>query len=212
MKSREQKPEEKNSFVYKLLNFPILYLTVQLLLYKRGSKYKIFNEYFNLKKNDSVLEIGCGPGINRKYLDSENYSGVDINCSHINKALKKYPNENFVCKNVLDFNEDGFAESKNILICHLLHHLNDENCKTLIKTIHKNINNDQNVFLIDIIFTDNQNLIAKMLGKLDKGNYVRHIKKYLELFDDNLFDKDVKYEDKLMRLPSNFAITKLSKK
>ena len=48
--------------------------------------------------------------------------------------------------------------------------------------------------------------------KLDKGNYVRHIKKYLELFDDNLFDKDVKYEDKLMRLPSNFAITKLSKK
>lgn len=212
MKDIKKKPEEKNYFIYKLLNFPIMYLAVQLLLYKKGSRYKIFNEHFNLKKNDSILEIGCGPGINRKYLDSDSYIGVDINCSHINNALKKYPNENFVCKNVLDFDENGFAESKNILICHLLHHLNDENCKSLIRTIHKNINKDQNIFLIDIIFTDNQNPIAKMLGKLDKGNYVRHIDQYVELFDENLFHKEVKNESKLLRFPSNFAITKLSKK
>ena len=51
-----------------------------------------------------------------------------------------------------------------------------------------------------------------MLGKLDKGNYVRHIDQYVELFDENLFHKEVKNESKLLRFPSNFAITKLSKK
>ena len=51
MKDTKKKPEEKNYFIYKLLNFPIMYLTVQLLLYKKGSRYKIFNEHFNLKKN-----------------------------------------------------------------------------------------------------------------------------------------------------------------
>ena len=60
MKNIKKKPEEKNYLIYKLLNFPIMYLTVQLLLYKKGSRYKIFNENFNLKKNDLKLEIGCG--------------------------------------------------------------------------------------------------------------------------------------------------------
>ncbi len=207
-----QKPEEKNSFLYKLLNFPFFYLLVQFLLYKKNSKSKIFEEYFGLGVNDSVLEIGCGPGINRKLLSTEQYIGIDINCNHIKKASKKYPNENFLCTDAVSFTEDIYKESKNILICHLLHHLNDENCKKLIKNIYKNIDKQQSVFLIDIIFKENQHPIAKLLGKLDKGNYVRTDVDYLNLFDDNLFSKEVKYENKLLRIPSNFVITKLVKK
>ena len=208
----KQKQEEKNSFLYKLLNFPFFYLLVQFLLYKKNSKSKIFKEYFGLNKNDSVLEIGCGPGINRKLLPSEKYIGIDINCSHINKALKKYPDENFLCTDAVDFRQESYKESDNILICHLLHHLNDENCKKLIDSIYQNIDKSQKVFLIDIVFKKNQNPIAKLLGKLDKGNYVRNDIDYLKLFDDSVFNKDIIHEDKLLRIPSNFVITKLTKK
>ena len=39
-----------------------------------------------------------------------------------------------------------------------------------------------------------------MLGKLDKS-YVRHFDQYVELFDENLFHKEVKNESKLLDSP-----------
>ena len=47
---------------------------------------------------------------------------------------------------------------------------------------------NQSVYLIDIVFKDKQNFIAKLLAKMDKGNYVRKDFDYLNLFDENLFN------------------------
>ena len=89
-----------------------------------------------------------------------------------------------------------------------MHHLNDENCKSLIRTIHKNINKDQNIFLIDIIFTDNQNLLQNVGNLIGKLRW--HFDQYVELFDENLFHKEVKNESKLLRFPKfcNYKVIK----
>ena len=103
-------------------------------------------------------------------------------------------------------------EIDSILICHLLHHLNDTNCKILLENIYDNMMENQSVYLIDIVFKDKQNFIAKLLAKMDKGNYVRKDSDYLNLFDENLFNVKIIYENKLLRLPSDFIITTLTKK
>jgi len=206
-----EKPEEKNFFLYRLLNFPFFYSLVQTVLYKKNSKNKIFSEYFGINSDDKVLEIGCGPGINRKLINTDRYIGIDINFNHINKAKKKYPGEKFLCIDAVNFNENINMEIDSILICHLLHHLNDANCKVLLQNIYNNMKENQSVYLIDIVFKDNQNFIAKLLAKMDKGNYVRKDSDYLNLFDKNLFNVKIIYENKLLRLPSDFIITTLTK-
>ena len=56
----------------------------------------------------------------------------------------------------------------------------------MLENIYDNMMENQSVYLIDIVFKDKQNFIAKLLAKMDKGNYVRKDSDYLNLFDENL--------------------------
>lgn len=205
------KSEEKNNFVYRFLNLPFFYLIIQNIMYKSGSRYQIFKNHFQLDQTLSILEIGCGPAINRSFIKNIKYVGIDINCSHIKKAKNKFPNDNFFCLDATDFEYTKLGKIDAIVICHLLHHLNDYNVSKLLSGIYEKIQFGENVYLIDIVYLKNQHPIAWLLGKLDKGNYVRDFDNYIKLFDEKLFNVEYKIVDNLLRLPCNFAITKLSK-
>ena len=203
------KSQEKKFFIYKFLDISIFYNTFQYLIYKKNSKFKIFNSFFDLK-NKSVFEIGCGPGINRKFLKA-NYTGIDVNLKHILKARKKFPRDTFICSDVSNFEFNEIKNFTDIIICHLLHHLNDENVDKLLSNLFKNMKSGQSVHIIDIVFLNDQNPIARLLGKLDKGNYVRFLNKYLDLFNKYNFKFEYQIHSNLLRLPADFIVTKLTK-
>ncbi len=63
-----------------------------------------------IEENSSILDVGSGLGhfcqFMRRYGWKGPYTGVDFNPDMITAARKKNPGERFVCKDILDFNEE----------------------------------------------------------------------------------------------------------
>jgi len=61
-----------------------------------------------------VLDIGCGLGDLYPFLlkrfDQIDYTGIDIVSQLVDKAAKKYPNANFLCRDILTSGIDGMFE------------------------------------------------------------------------------------------------------
>lgn len=90
----------------------------------RGEKYLISNF---IKKNESVLDIGCGQGglykILKKRFKKINYTGIDFNGKMIEIAKNKYPSANFFLyekENYLNF----FKKKFDVIIIFGILHLN----------------------------------------------------------------------------------------
>ena len=73
------------------------------------------------------------------------------------------------------------------------------------------MNSGQSVNIIDIVYLNNQNPIARLLSKFDKGNYVRFLNNYLDLFNKYNFKVEYQIQSNLLKLPADFFITKLIK-
>jgi ubiquinone/menaquinone biosynthesis C-methylase UbiE len=98
----------------------------------RGEKYLISNF---IKKNDSVLDIGCGQGglyrILKKKFKKIKYTGIDFNSKMIEIAKTKYPSANFFLykkNNYLNF----FKKKFDIIIIFGILHLNKNWKKILL--------------------------------------------------------------------------------
>jgi len=80
-------------------------------------RYKILIENFNLNKNKSILDFGCGLGHFNMYLKSMNidvqYEGVDINQRLVDSAIKEQPGINIRC---LDALQAGLNKKYNYIV------------------------------------------------------------------------------------------------
>lgn len=76
----------------------------------RNNQHKRFEMLLSkVKKNDTILDIGCGGGEMVKYLQEHTlknrYTGIDINPNYITIAKAKYPHKKFKVSN--GFNVGG---------------------------------------------------------------------------------------------------------
>ena len=78
----KQKQEEKNYFLYKLLNFPFFYLLVQFLLYKKNSKSKLFKELSQFDKT------GTDRKISTRAFDRYTFCGIWVDINTQNMEIK----------------------------------------------------------------------------------------------------------------------------
>jgi len=61
-------------------------------------------------KNKSILDLGCGFGdllgfLRSSGIEIKSYTGIDINNDLVSEAKKRYPNENFLSKSLIDIDE-----------------------------------------------------------------------------------------------------------
>jgi 2-polyprenyl-3-methyl-5-hydroxy-6-metoxy-1,4-benzoquinol methylase len=136
------------------------------------------------KKHVSVLDIGCGPADILKSLDNVTYYGYDINESYINFAKKKYKNKKpkLFCKKFSKKELKKLPKFDIILLSGLIHHLSDQESKQLLVLCKKILKKEGKLITIDPILIKNQNPIARLLVKLDRGLNVRNKNNYLKLF------------------------------
>jgi SAM-dependent methyltransferase len=82
-----------------ILNFPAIY---RLFFYITGTNHaKFVNLFVRPQKDDTILDIGCGPADILKYLPDVRYIGFDISQSYINAAVRRYKDRGtFFCKTV----------------------------------------------------------------------------------------------------------------
>lgn len=172
---------QKNKGIYSLLSNTFFYSLVQRIMSATSFREKIVKKYIT-KNNIKVLDIGCGPAEILNALPRINYYGFDINPLYINSAKKKYESRGkFFCKKFTIKDTKRLPKFDYVLLLGILHHLNDQELNVLMKNIKKVLKKRGKIITLDNIFIKSQNLIAKFLIVLDKGNNVRSKNGYLSV-------------------------------
>ena len=172
---------QKSRGIYNLLSHTFFYSFVQKVMSATSFREKIVKKH--IKKTDAkVLDIGCGPAEILNNFPKIKYYGYDINPIYINSAKKKFTNRGkFFCKEFTKNEIKHLPKFDHILLLGVLHHLDDEKINDLIKNLKKILKKRGNIITLDNIFINNQNLVAKFLIQMDKGENVRSKKGYLKI-------------------------------
>jgi len=172
---------EKNKLFYKLLNYPLVYSLSQIIMSATSFRKKIIKNIVK-KKKPYILDIGCGPAEILETLSDVNYFGFDVNKNHIDFAKKKYKDKGiFKCSKFSSKKINKKIKFDYVLLLGLLHHLNDKQSYFLLSEIKKVLKKKGMLITLDNIYIKNQNIFAKKLIDLDKGQNVRTKRQYLKI-------------------------------
>lgn len=163
----------------------------------------IFYTNKNFKKNIATLiqkgnfthiyDIGGSDGdlLNYLNLNNKKYFCYDIDKYNLLKSKKKFndkKNIKFLNKSLEKVKIKNNSKSLILLIV-VLHHVDDN----LIKQFLARNSTKLNIIALDGFYHKKQNLISKLLLKLDKGNYVRDFKHYKKILNGFRFKKRINY-------------------
>jgi len=181
-----------------ILKFPILYEISQKIFLADNFRKKILKKIVK-DKNLNILDIGCGPGNMIKYLNFNKYYGFDTDERYIEYAKKKFKNCNFFCEIFSESSIKKIDKIDTVILFGILHHINNNEVYELLKNIKLALKNKYKIIILDPVFEDGQNLIAKFLIKNDRGKFIRTSKEYIELFKKLNFNPSFKiYHQKIV--------------
>ena len=135
-----------------------------------------------VKKNLSILDIGCGPGNMIKYLSFNKYFGFDSDKKYISYASKKYKDCNFFCEIFSKSSINKIDKVDVVMLFGLLHHISNNEALELLENVKLTLKKNSKIVILDPVFIESQNPIAKFLIKNDRGNFVRTADEYQEIF------------------------------
>ena len=192
-----------------ILSSPFLYHSFQVLGGFYNARVIVLNEILSKNENiKNVIDIGCGPGhISTIFKKKINYIGYDTSKKYIDYANKKFSLfGKFYCE---EFNDELVKKINGadlIMLNGLLHHLDDEYAKLLLKTASHALNKGGLILTLDGVYHENQSKFTRYLLDNDRGKYVRTEDKYRSLMKGSFSDLRCEIRDDLSRLPYSFII------
>ena len=191
---------EKLNPIHYLLKKPIVYDIVQGLLNKKKCNDVVFTDFVDVQPSDRILDFGCGSARYRKHIPTQHYVGIDFNQAHIDNACELYPDDTFICGNIVDYQQD-LGQFDKILMMGVLHHLSDDEVKTVLSACKRFLKPGGKLYAVDPVYEQKQNPIAVLLNKLDQGNHVRFADHYQQLATTAFTDIKIEIRRDLLRLP-----------
>jgi SAM-dependent methyltransferase len=166
-------------------------LTARIM--ERGEVYRLWQAPFaeekfapvlahnDLRRVRRVLDVGCGPGTNTPCFAGADYLGVDLNARYIEYARRRYQRD-FV---VADITRDTVALNEGfdfILLNSVLHHIGTEHVRRLLAHLSSLLTGDGHVHILDLVLPQQRSL-ARILARLDPGEFARPLEEWREMFD-----------------------------
>lgn len=152
---------------------------------QQSLRFKYLLDHLDIKKNDSLLDVGCGLGDLSEYLKKNkircSYLGVDFLEHFIESASKKYGNSSKINFLQLDIHQQQLPKTYDWVVLSGLFNDKDHNSDGLML-----------------------NLITKMFKASKKGIAFNSLTKYVDYEDKKLFYSN---PDKVFK----FCVKKLSK-
>jgi len=175
-------PDETTTGVWRLLSLPAVYETFDALIGTRDVRRRFVQEYIRPVPGAHILDLGCGPGTMLEHLPNIRYTGIDFNESYIVAAQKRYGSRGtFILGNVTEV-DWGPDESFDVVVAFgLLHHVSDATAREVIPRVKLALKPEGRFVTLDPCFVKNQNIVARCLHKMDRGNHVRDVEGYLRL-------------------------------
>ena len=179
---------EDNSGWRRVLQNPSTYEALQALMGSSQTRRQFIERYIRPVRNDRILDIGCGPAELLRYMTDVHYVGFDPNPIYIARAKTVFGSRGtFYAKAFTEEDVDSFRPFDIAILSAVLHHLDDEEARSLFMLLRRAVRPGGRVVTIDNVFIDNQNKIAKFIISRDRGRNVRTAEGYQSLAE-GVFD------------------------
>ena len=193
--------------IYRITQIPVLHGLLQHGLARPNGIERLVNEVILPTPGASVLDLGCGAGAIMPLLHAREYIGVDLNPAHIEAAKAKYSGADFRSGDAISFVETIDKKFDLITMIGLLHHLDDDQVRRIMRGAKRALNPNGKVVAFDVGFEARQNPIAYLLAKLDSGRNVRTLEGFLALEREVFPNASGYLRHDLLRLPYTHVIT-----
>lgn len=124
----------------------------------------IIGYYYELKRGDSILDVGCGEGIIQEKIGEDNYLryiGIDISDNAIKQAMKKNSDiTRFLTSDALSYETNLTFDV--IIFNEILYYFSREKITELLKKYDKILDND-GIIIVSMYLNEENELIWKLI-------------------------------------------------
>ena len=169
--------------IEKLSDYPRFFLFCRRLLEDNFKVIrKTIQEHLVSSRDQTVLDIACGPGAFSNLFTPEKYTGGDINPKYIDFAKKNYHGRFSVQDaRTLQFPDRSFDH---VLVYGLLHHLSDQDAIKVLSGVQRVLKSGGKALIIEDIPTEsNLNLLGHLLHSAENGHFIRPANDYHKLLE-----------------------------
>ena len=150
----------------------------------------IVDDYIRPVGGHRVLDVGCGNADLADLLPSEVfYLGLDNNPGYI--ASAKARGVNVIEAHVSELGGLGYESFDSIVLVGVLHHLDDDTVKLLMRDMSAVLSPGGCVVSVDPVNHPGQGMISRSIMAMDRGKYIRRESDYRSLIASSFDDLDV---------------------
>ncbi len=133
----------------------------------------------DLRQVRRVLDVGCGPGTNARHFAHAHYTGIDCNPAYIDYARRRHKGE-FLVADATTYRVPSEQRFDFILVNSFLHHIDAENCCSILSHLSTLLTDDGHVHILDLVLA-RETSIARWLTLHDRGDFPRPLDELLEI-------------------------------
>jgi SAM-dependent methyltransferase len=196
--------------VKSLLGNVHLYTALQRGLGADKLRYKCI-DVAGLRAGDCVLDVGCGPAYYFERLGNVRYYGFDTSQRYIDYARERWGDRaTFKCEVFTEEEAGDLPPVDKILLFGLLHHLSDEESRSLLNLSAKVLAPGGVVISVDTCFEPSQGRISHWMSANDRGEHVRRPEEFTALARESFGRVDGEVWNKVTRIPSSFWMMRMA--
>lgn len=200
---------ERRDIFRRILEVPNVYSGFQDFVGSHTARRRVVDELLQIRPGDRVLDVGCGPADILEYLPEVDYLGIDYSEAYIEAARRRFGDRGrFVAADVATLGERGEGGFDVAIALGVLHHLDDEAAKRLMRDVRACLKPGGRFVALDPLIEHPQNPIARMLARLDRGQFVRTLDGYAGLARAAFETFSVEPRRDLLRVPYSHAVTR----
>lgn len=140
----------------------------------------------HLRRDASILDVGCGTGSLAHCFDSTNYLGVEISPRYVTHARRRHPRHSFKVMDATQL-QLGDASFDQVLVAGVLHHCDDSVARQIVSEISRVLSADGVALIFeDVPARSRWNLAGRLIHTLDEGDFIREEDGYSTLFAGQL--------------------------
>jgi SAM-dependent methyltransferase len=157
-----------------LLGNPLAYRAHSRLAASRARKQSFVERFLHPSAGDRVLDIGCGTAALLSHMPEVTYIGFDLSREYIENARETHGKRGEFHHRALTAKAaKEFEPFDLVMAIGVLHHLNDVEAELLFGVAHDALKPGGRLVTCDGAFVPKQNPIARVLLKMDRGEFIR---------------------------------------
>jgi len=191
-----------------IFSHPSIYNLAQRLVGAEKARRALVQDYFPETGGYRMLDIGCGTAEILRHLPEDiDYFGFDASDSYIAEARDRFAARGtFKAELVKEATLEDMEPFDLVLAFGLLHHLDDDEGKTLFALARQALKPGGRLITIDPVYVPEQSSLAHWVISKDRGQNIRAPKGYRELASAQFTDITATIRHDMLHIPYSHLV------